>query len=146
MDNCAQDGLPDGNAEAMRSSVNTIVIDSRQRYLLQMRDSNPGICHPLQWNFFGGGLDAGEQVLMGAMREIKEEIGVESSPADFNSLGVISEESQQIHVMRFMRSVERHQIVLNEGAGFGYFTIADLEKIDITPMTHTIIKRFLSHV
>ena len=128
----------------MKRSVNTVITNRAGLLLLQMRDGNPGICHPLQWNFFGGGLATGEEPVSGGRRELQEEIGVEAPPDSFVVLGTITDEQQSVTVVKCLLTIEKQQIQLNEGAGFGYFTLKDLESIDATPMTRLIVQRLLS--
>jgi 8-oxo-dGTP diphosphatase len=127
----------------MKTSVNTVITNALGQYLLQMRDGKPGICHPLKWNFFGGGLEPRESPLAGAVRETAEEIGFTAGEPSYSLLGSIRDEVQEVHVVRLLPTLERHQVVLQEGAGFGFFAIADLLTIDSTPMTRAIVERFL---
>src|SRR5690242_17461842 len=108
-----------------------------------MRDGKPGICHPLKWNFFGGALIADENPVHGAVREIQEEIGLISKPDDYQTLGTLQDEVQLVHVVRLLHPVEMQSIKLNEGAGFGYFTVSDIFKIDITDMTRSLVSKYL---
>jgi 8-oxo-dGTP diphosphatase len=129
------------DGRAMKISVNTIIRDAKGRYLLQMRDGNPGICHPLMWNFFGGRLEADESPIEGAIREMLEEIGHKSERTALEEIGVQEDGVQRVYVVRMITTIEQRQIVLGEGAGFGYFSIDDMQRIDITPMTRAIIQR-----
>jgi ADP-ribose pyrophosphatase YjhB (NUDIX family) len=128
----------------MKLSVNTVVRDAQGRHLLQMRDANPGICHPLQWNFFGGGLREGEAPLDGARRELREEIGVDLHAGEITLLGHLEDAQQRVHLALCHRTIERREVVLGEGAGFGYFALADIARIDATEMTRSLVARFLA--
>ena len=59
-----------GNAAAA-----IIVVDGR--YLLQLRDSVPGIWYPGHWGLFGGGVEPGEDEIAALRRELREEIGLD---------------------------------------------------------------------
>jgi 8-oxo-dGTP pyrophosphatase MutT (NUDIX family) len=52
------------------------------RYLMQLRDSNPGIFYPDHWGCFGGAVDPGEAPADALARELKEELAVAVKPAD----------------------------------------------------------------
>jgi 8-oxo-dGTP diphosphatase len=70
----------------MRTSIwVAVVCPSTQRVLLARRAQttrNAG-----QWNFFGGGLDDGERPTKAAIRELKEEAGIDAVKADLIALG-----------------------------------------------------------
>jgi 8-oxo-dGTP pyrophosphatase MutT (NUDIX family) len=55
---------------------------SNGRYLMQLRDSNPGIFYPDHWGCFGGAVDAGEAPVAALVRELMEELAVGVKPAD----------------------------------------------------------------
>jgi len=52
-----------------------VLLDARQRALLQLRDSKPGLRAAGQWVFPGGHLECGESLEEGARREFREETG-----------------------------------------------------------------------
>jgi 8-oxo-dGTP diphosphatase len=58
-----------------------ILVDRRGWLLLQERDEHPAI-DPEKWGLAGGHLEAGEDPLEGAVRELLEETGVRLDPAD----------------------------------------------------------------
>lgn len=128
----------------MKQSVGSIITNSQGKYLLQMRDGAEGICNPLKWNFFGGGLEDGEDPVAGAVRENGEEIGLAADAADFEFLGEFSpKENSVVYVVRYMKPVEWENVRLGEGAGAGYFTKEEMEKIDITEATKQLIDKYL---
>jgi 8-oxo-dGTP pyrophosphatase MutT (NUDIX family) len=50
------------------------------RYVMQLRDSNPGIFYPDHWGCFGGAVDAGEEPVAALVRELAEELAVKIDP------------------------------------------------------------------
>jgi 8-oxo-dGTP pyrophosphatase MutT (NUDIX family) len=52
------------------------------RYLMQLRDSNPGIFYPDHWGCFGGAVDPGESPVVAMVRELREELAISLAPAD----------------------------------------------------------------
>ena len=59
----------------MQRFASVVLVDSRGWVLLQERDEHPAI-DPEKWGFVGGHLDAGEDFLAGAYRELAEETGI----------------------------------------------------------------------
>lgn len=53
----------------------------------------PSTNNPNQWNFFGGGIDAGESEIQALVREIQEEIGVDTSSLSFKKITQIGDAS-----------------------------------------------------
>ena len=51
-----------------------VVLYHNRHFLMQLRDDNEDIIYPGQWGLFGGHLESGEVPLLGAIREVKEEI------------------------------------------------------------------------
>ena len=55
------------------------------RYLMQLRDDNPGISFPGFFCLFGGAMEPGEDVEMGLQRELREELELEASDISYFS-------------------------------------------------------------
>ena len=58
-----------------------ILLDRDGRVLIYLRDDKPTIPFPNQWDLIGGMVEAGESALVGLLREVAEEIGVELATA-----------------------------------------------------------------
>lgn len=52
-----------------------LIRDPAGRYLVQIRDHNPGILSPGAYGLFGGGIEDGESAEEAVRRELEEEIG-----------------------------------------------------------------------
>lgn len=128
----------------MKQSVNTIIQNAAGKYLLQIRDGTEGICNPLKWNFFGGGITDNEDPIAGAVRETQEELTIEVNPDDFELLGELHpQEDRLVYVVKYKQPVEWQNITIQEGAGAGYFSKDELLRIDITDATKMLIEKFL---
>jgi len=129
----------------MRKSVNIFVQADDGKFFLQMRDGKEGICHPLMWNFFGGGLKGKENPLVAAAREIFEELRVSAKPEDFKLLGEIHcEQAGHVYCVELKRRLDWKDVTLNEGAGIGKFSKDDVFKINSTPATKTLADQFIT--
>lgn len=60
-------------------SVHTWIMNDKKEFLIQKRSPNKKL-FPNMWSQTGGGVDAGESTLQGALREVKEELGLEIPP------------------------------------------------------------------
>ena len=58
-----------------------ILLDRDGRVLIYLRDDKPTIPFPNQWDLIGGMVETGESALVGLLREVAEEIGVELTTA-----------------------------------------------------------------
>lgn len=59
----------------MALEVALAMLQSGDRWLMQLRDDVPGIVAPGCWGLFGGHLDPGERPEQAILRELHEEIG-----------------------------------------------------------------------
>ena len=68
--------IPDGFFHLV---VHVWVKNSKGEYLISQRSASRPTC-PLQWECVGGSVLSGESSLDGALREVKEEVGLDLSP------------------------------------------------------------------
>lgn len=120
--------------EPTRKTVSLVVRDAQGRFLLQMRDGKP-VDGPLLWGFFGGHFDAGETAVECAMREFGEETSIIATPEEFDLLAVVPHADALIHLMTLRRPVAWKDIDLHEGAGAGFFTRDEIDRIPMGEWT-----------
>lgn len=53
-----------------------VVLNYKDKFLLQLRDNKKNIPHPNKWGTFGGGIRKGEKPIHAIIRELKEELGL----------------------------------------------------------------------
>ena len=58
----------------VEKSASKVIISCKDFYFLQLRDNKKNILYPNKWCFFGGQLKKNESSLVGAKRELKEEL------------------------------------------------------------------------
>jgi 8-oxo-dGTP pyrophosphatase MutT (NUDIX family) len=76
-------------------AVAALLVIEDGRYVMQLRDSIPGIFYPGHWGCFGGGVEANEAPMDALKRELREELELEFDSAteftrfdfDFSMLG-----------------------------------------------------------
>lgn len=121
-----------------------IACDARDRVLLQLRDDFPHVAAPGLWCVFGGGVEGDETLTDAAVREFFEETGIKLQADRLEPLAVAPSSSRTnavLYVFRSRDTVEVSQVHLAEGAGFGFFTARQLQRLDMVPST----RAFLSH-
>ena len=100
------------------------MLQQENRWLLQLRDENPGIVAPGCWGLFGGHLERGETALVALRRELNEEIGW--CPHQLNSWFQHQDEKRIVHVFTGKLSVPLQDLRLLEGQDM---TLASTEQI-----------------
>lgn len=118
--------LPDGR----RPVAGAVLLHPDGRVLLQHRDDKPEIESPGQWSLFGGGMDDGEGPEGAMLREIEEEI--DYRPSAYRPLLVFSGWATEFHIYLASVTVPLEELTLMEGQGFGYFTVPEALRLDLT--------------
>ena len=86
---------------------------------------------PGKWNGFGGKVEKGENILQGAIREVKEECGLDLNPCDVVQLGLIhfEYENNPIHIEGHIFEVQNYSgeiIESEEMAPIKWFKITEI--------------------
>lgn len=68
-----------------------VILYTKDKVILGKR--SPAVNNPNQWNFFGGGIDAGESAAQAAARELEEETGYKISPSQLKEIANIGDAS-----------------------------------------------------
>jgi mutator protein MutT len=97
------------------------------------------------WCFFGGEIECGEDPKDTIKREVKEEIGIVLE--DVKSIGVRDyvidgKYHGKEHVFSGIFNGKLSDIRLNEGAGFAFFEMSEVEKIKIPEMELRILVEY----
>lgn len=100
-----------------------VLENSEHKYLLQLRDNIPTIRYPGTWDLFGGAIEEGETPLEGALRELKEEIGLTLSPEDITLMFTGDILGGNHYIYHAFIPHKKEEITVYEGAGCEYFTI-----------------------
>lgn len=117
--------------------------DADGKCLLQMRDNAPGISYPLTWDFFGGGIEDGEDIRAAAVREMQEELGVRAEPSAFALIDEAFNEEvgSQEYLLRLDRRVGWGDFRVLEGAGAGFFSLDDLPAVPTSGTIRMFLER-----
>ncbi len=69
-----------------REASRVLLLDSDNRVFLLLTHWDPGTGQPPRWLIPGGGIDAGETILEAAVRELREETGLQVTPQQLGEI------------------------------------------------------------
>ncbi len=112
------------------------IINDNKELLLQKRSANKKT-HPNCWDISGAGhIRAGENVLDGAIRELKEELGVNAKKNDLQFIATIkctknpkNKEFQYVYLLKCNNKIEDYVFEDNEVSEVKYVFYEKLEKM-----------------
>lgn len=115
-------------------TVHIWIINNNNELLLQRRSPNKK-SHPNCWDISGAGhIRAGETVINGAIRELKEELGVEAKENDFEYIATIKStenpknmEFGYVYLLRCNKKIKEYVFEDNEVAEVKYIFYKELE-------------------
>lgn len=112
------------------------IINDKNELLLQKRSASKK-SHPNCWDISGAGhIKAGETVIDGAIRELKEELGVEAEEQDLHYITTIKStknpknmEFQYVYLLNCNKEIEEYIFEDDEVSEVKYVFYKDLEKM-----------------
>ena len=112
------------------------IINDKNELLLQKRSASKK-SHPNCWDISGAGhIRAGESVIDGAIRELKEELGVEAKEKDLQYIATIKNtknpknmEFQYVYLLRCNKKIEDYIFEDEEVSEVKYVYYKELEKM-----------------
>ena len=118
--------------------VQVTLVDPRGRVLMQERDEHAPVW-PDMWCFPGGGLEAGEQPVAGAVRELAEETGVVVAAEDLTDLGQFELATERgifhFHTYVARTTLSDRDVECHEGRQMVFVDPDPLPDFDLVPST-----------
>ncbi|HTV24789.1 MAG TPA: NUDIX domain-containing protein [Polyangiaceae bacterium] len=116
---------------ALRTSAHVLFVNESGQVLLRLRDDRAGLPYPGQWDLLGGAVEPGETITEAAVREVKEEVGLDVRGLEY--FGEYPE--QQVHNNVFVAklSLAVESLVLTEGQRLRYASAAEARALNLVP-------------
>jgi len=121
-----------------------LILNNKHEFLLQKKTTDYKILPGGYWSFFGGEIEEGENSEETIKRELIEETGCE-----IKKLNLFKKIEYQIadvegyeYIFSGFLDADISKISINEGAGFAFFEISELENIKITNEDKEMIKLY----
>ena len=129
----------------IKKGVNVVILDSENRILVMKRC--PDARFPGEhWGFPGGKVDKGETLKQAAIREAKEETGLDVEPED-KHFYVYRHLNGELDMYAFFVKSAKGEIVLNEEhTDFYWISTNDWQYLDYTPSCLATLKYILVHL
>ncbi|HCC04638.1 MAG TPA: hydrolase [Clostridiales bacterium] len=112
------------------------IINDKKELLLQKRSATKK-SHPNCWDISGAGhIKAGEDIIDGAIRELKEELGIIATEKDLEYIATIKStknpknmEFQYVYLLKCNKAIEEYTFEDDEVSEVKYIFYKDLEKM-----------------
>jgi 8-oxo-dGTP pyrophosphatase MutT (NUDIX family) len=100
-----------------------------ERVLMQLRDMKEGIAFPGCWGFFGGSIEPKETAIAAAIRELNEELSLESSGlVAIGTERMVEPGGLLCHSFTCELTIPPENIVQNEGMDCALFSLNDVRR------------------
>lgn len=121
-------------------AVHIWIVNDKDEILLQKRSPNKD-SNPNMWDISSAGhLTAGDESLPGAIREIKEELGIDISPSQFRLIGTrkksskytetfINNEFNDVYLLRLSLDINKLHLQAEEVSEVKYVPIEEFRKM-----------------
>ncbi|WP_240675279.1 NUDIX hydrolase [Cellulomonas endophytica] len=138
------DPSPGDGTGDVTEGVQVILLDARDRVLLQLRDDIPDIPFPGTWCLPGGHLEPGERPADAAVRELREEMSVDLAPADLHHVVSARRSYGLEHTFWAHLDVDAGTLPLTEGQAVRFHTLEQVRGMRLGYEDTTVLEDFFT--
>lgn len=126
----------------MKQAVGVIIHDADNRVFLQHRDAQAPT-NPEKWGLWGGSVEDGETLVVGAVRELEEELSITVAGSNLTYFGRYASEDglRELHVY-ILADIGQFTYQQREGDDMRYFSHAELVGLVLTPRTKAALQDY----
>ncbi|MFN3693367.1 MAG: NUDIX hydrolase [Ignavibacterium sp.] len=129
----------------MNFGAGIILINSNNEVLLLLRDDNPQIPFPNQWDIPGGKIEEGETPDVTIKREMSEELGLKSL-SDFRLFKIYTSDNLTDFIFWKRINLNPEEIILTEGKKLKYFRLDEIRKTNLAFNYNHVLEEFFDEV
>lgn len=126
------------------AGVQVVLLDPRDRVLLQLRDDVPVIPYPGTWCLPGGHLEEGEDPVAAAVRELREEMSLEIHPSALHHVISARRHYGLEHTYWTHLDVEAERLTLTEGQAVRFHTLAQVRQLRLGYEDNAVLEEFFA--
>ena len=129
----------DGLVTRVRAGAVVLFVNRRGEVLLRLRESQPGLPFPDQWDTIGGAVEAGETHAEAVVRETAEEVGFELRGQvywrEFQAVVLL-------HIYAAPLDVAADELVLTEGQRIAWVSLNEALELPLVAWVREVLPEF----
>ena len=123
----------------------TVILYKDDKILLQHR-SPDAVRNPNFWGCFGGGIEEGETPEQAIKREMLEELEYTLRNPRHIDTETTERGNLKVTMYTFVEEYDGSPLVLHEGQGYGWFTLDEALKLQITPERRALLEKLRNKI